>query len=126
MLKLARRHLAFALAVEPGSPALPSWVSLVCHPRTRCGRIWTRSQEPRRAATLTNQLLTFARKQTAAPRTLNLNALILDMDKLLRRLSGAQIVLSTEPDPEPAWIYADASQIEQVLVNLLINARRDA
>jgi two-component system, cell cycle sensor histidine kinase and response regulator CckA len=76
-----------------------------------------------RAATLTNQLLLFARKQIAAPRNLDLNTLIVDMDKLLRRLIGAQIVLSIQPDPEPAWVYADASQIEQVLVNLVVNAR---
>ena len=76
-----------------------------------------------RAATLTNQLLMFARKQIVAPRTLDLNALIVDMDKLLRRLIGAQIVLSTQPEPEPAWVYADAGQIEQVLVNLVVNAR---
>jgi PAS domain S-box-containing protein len=76
-----------------------------------------------RAATLTNQLLMFARKQIATPRTLDLNTLIVDMDKLLRRLIGAQIVLSTSPDPEPAWAYVDPSQIEQVLVNLVVNAR---
>jgi two-component system, cell cycle sensor histidine kinase and response regulator CckA len=76
-----------------------------------------------RAATLTNQLLTFARKQMTAPRTLDLNASILDMDKLLRRLIGAQITLDMRPDAEPAWVYADAGQIEQVLVNLVVNAR---
>jgi two-component system, cell cycle sensor histidine kinase and response regulator CckA len=76
-----------------------------------------------RAATLTNQLLAFGRKQLAAPRTLDLNALILDLDKLLRRLIGTQITLSTQPDAEPAWVYADASQLEQVLVNLVVNAR---
>ncbi len=68
-------------------------------------------------------MLAFGRKQLAAPRTLDLNALILDMDKLLRRLIGAQITLTTQPDAEPAWVYADASQLEQVLVNLVVNAR---
>jgi signal transduction histidine kinase len=76
-----------------------------------------------RAAALTSRLLTFAQKQAAAPHILDLNTLVLDMDKLLRRLIGAHITLITQPAPDPAWVFADSGQVEQVLVNLVVNAR---
>jgi signal transduction histidine kinase len=76
-----------------------------------------------RATTLTNQLLTFARKHITAPRVLDLNALVLDIGPLLQRLIDAQIALSVQPDPEPAWVFADADQLAQVLLNLVVNAR---
>ncbi len=76
-----------------------------------------------RAASLTRQLLAFARKQIIEPHVLNLNDLVLDMDKLLRRLIGADIELVTLPAPDLANVKVDLSQIEQVLVNLVVNAR---
>jgi two-component system cell cycle sensor histidine kinase/response regulator CckA len=76
-----------------------------------------------RATSLTRQLLTFARTQTIAPRVLNLNDLIDNMDKLLRRLIGEDIDLVTLPSPDLAPVRADPGQIEQVIVNLAINAR---
>jgi PAS domain S-box-containing protein len=77
----------------------------------------------RRAANLTRQLLAFARRQVFAPHVLNLSDLILDMDKLLRRLIGEDIELSTLPGANLLPIKADPGQIEQVLVNLAVNAR---
>jgi PAS domain S-box-containing protein len=76
-----------------------------------------------RAADLTRQLLAFARKQPIETRIINVNDLIAEMDKLLRRLIGADIELITQPAPDLAPIKADSSQIEQVIVNLAVNAR---
>jgi PAS domain S-box-containing protein len=76
-----------------------------------------------RAANLTRQLLTFARRQVSAPQILNLNDLILDIDKLLRRLLPEHIALATAPATELWPVRADPSQIEQVIVNLAVNAR---
>jgi PAS domain S-box-containing protein len=77
----------------------------------------------RRAASLTRQLLAFARRQVFAPQPLNLSELILDMDKLLRRLIGEDIELLTLPGAGLWPVKADPGQIEQVLVNLVVNAR---
>jgi PAS domain S-box-containing protein len=77
----------------------------------------------RRASELTRQLLAFARKQIIEPRVVNLNDLIGDMDKLLRRVIGEDIDLITRPAAGLGQVKADAGQIEQVLVNLAVNAR---
>jgi signal transduction histidine kinase/ActR/RegA family two-component response regulator len=76
-----------------------------------------------RAAALTRQLLAFARKQILDPQILNLNDLVLNLDKLLRRLIGEDIELATLPMPDLWPVKADANQIEQILINLAINAR---
>jgi PAS domain S-box-containing protein len=76
-----------------------------------------------RGALLTRQLLAFGRKQIMAPIVLNLNTLILDIDKLLRRLIGEDIDIVTYCDADLRNIKADPSQIEQVLINLAVNAR---
>jgi len=76
-----------------------------------------------RAATLTSQLLAFARKQVIEPQVLNLNVLLAEIEKLLRRLIGADIELVTRLAPDLGQIKADPGQIEQVLVNLAVNAR---
>jgi CheY-like chemotaxis protein len=76
-----------------------------------------------RAARLTRQLLAFARKQIISPKLLNLNGLIADMDGMLRRLIRENVELVTVLAPELGAIHADPSQIEQVVLNLAVNAR---
>jgi len=76
-----------------------------------------------RAAALTRQLLTFSRKQVLQPRVLDLNAIVADMEKMLRRLIGEDIELLTRLQPDLGATKADPSQIEQVLMNLVMNAR---
>jgi PAS domain S-box-containing protein len=77
-----------------------------------------------RASGLTRQLLAFSRRQFIAPKVIDLNALIANMDGMLRRLLGEDIVeLCTELNPHAGSIRADAGQIEQVIMNLAVNAR---
>jgi two-component system, cell cycle sensor histidine kinase and response regulator CckA len=76
-----------------------------------------------RAAALTQQLLAFSRQQVLKPNTLALNHLVTDMRKMLQRMIGGHIELSTNLDPTLGNIKADQSQIEQVIVNLVVNAR---
>jgi len=80
-------------------------------------------ESSQRAANLTHQLLAFARRQVVAPRTLNLNDIVLNLDKLLRRLINADIELVTLPDHNLDFVKVDPGQVEQVLVNLVVNAR---
>ena len=76
-----------------------------------------------RAATITRQLLTFSRRQSYEPKVVGLNDCILSTSGMLRRLIGENIELVTLPAPELSLVMVDPSQIEQVLVNLAVNAR---
>ncbi|MGZ5434577.1 MAG: PAS domain S-box protein [Pyrinomonadaceae bacterium] len=76
-----------------------------------------------RAANLTRQLLAFGRKQILQPLPLNLNDVITDLNKMLRRLIGEDIRLAARLDLDLKKIKADPGQIEQVLMNLVVNAR---
>jgi PAS domain S-box-containing protein len=76
-----------------------------------------------RAASLTNQLLAFSRKQVLQPRVLQLNDVVRGMEKMLRRLIGEDIELSTSFDSTLGNVKADPGQLEQVIMNLAINAR---
>ena len=76
-----------------------------------------------RAASLTQQLLAFSRKQVLQPRVLDLNSLLSSNLKLLRRLISEDIELVTRFDPNLEKIKADPTQIEQVVMNLAVNAR---
>jgi len=76
-----------------------------------------------RSANLTRQLLTFARKQTITPRVLELNEVVSDMHRMLKRLIGESIELEWRPGDALWPVKADPSQIDQVLANLCVNAR---
>jgi signal transduction histidine kinase len=75
------------------------------------------------AAALTRQLLAFSRKQILQPKIIDLNELVVEMEKLLRRVIGERFDLQTQPDAEIGRVKADPSQIEQVVLNLGVNAR---
>ena len=76
-----------------------------------------------RAASLTKQLLAFSRQQVLTPAVLSLNTLASDMEGMLPRLLGEDIEVSLALDPELGSVRADQSQIEQVIMNLAVNAR---
>lgn len=80
-------------------------------------------QTGERAAALTRQLLAFSRQQVLAPVVLDLNKVAAEMDSLLRRLIREDIELSTVLAPELKYVKADPTQIEQVIINLVVNAR---
>jgi PAS domain S-box-containing protein len=75
------------------------------------------------AASLTRQLLAFSRKQVLAPRLVDLNQVVADMQKMLQRLLGETIQLVTVPHPDPGLVKADPGQLEQVIMNLAVNGR---
>jgi two-component system, cell cycle sensor histidine kinase and response regulator CckA len=75
------------------------------------------------AASLTKQLLAFSRKQLLEPRLVDLNALIANLQRMLARLIGEDITLTTTPDARIGAVRIDPGQFEQILVNLAINAR---
>jgi PAS domain S-box-containing protein len=76
-----------------------------------------------RAAAITGQLLAFGRKQVLQPRALDLRAVVAEIAALLRHLVGATVELQLELAHEALWVRADESQIEQVVLNLVVNAR---
>jgi two-component system, cell cycle sensor histidine kinase and response regulator CckA len=77
----------------------------------------------KRAASLTRQLLAFSRQQVLEPKVIDLNAVVFDTEKLLRRLIGEDIELSTPLAPDLGRVKADQGQLEQVIMNLAVNAR---
>jgi two-component system cell cycle sensor histidine kinase/response regulator CckA len=101
--ELARRQLA------PGSPVR--------------GRLDEMLKATARAADLTKQLLAFSRKQVLQPRVVNLNAVTVDTERMLRRLIGEHIQLVTVYADQLGHVRADPGQVGQVIVNLAINAR---
>lgn len=96
-------------ALEPGDPH-----------RENVAEILKAAQS---AAALTNRLLAFSRRQIAQPRVLDLNAVVVSLDKMLHRMIGEDVELVTELSPNLGKIKADPGQIEQVLMNLVVNSR---
>ena len=76
-----------------------------------------------RAAALTCQLLTFSRKQVFQPVVIDFNEIVRDSEEMLRRLIGEDVEIVTRLDPEAGWVKVDPIQIEQVVMNLAVNAR---
>ncbi|MEW5960426.1 MAG: response regulator, partial [Chloroflexota bacterium] len=80
-------------------------------------------QSGQRAADLVRQLLAFSRKQIIKPKVLNLNNNVFTMEKMLRRIIGENIDLKTKLDPDLWPVKVDPAQVEQIIVNLAVNAR---
>jgi PAS domain S-box-containing protein len=76
-----------------------------------------------RAAALTRQLLTFSRRQVIMPKVVDLNPIIADMIKMLKSVIGEDIILETGLSGTPCLVLADSGQLEQVVMNLAVNAR---
>jgi two-component system, cell cycle sensor histidine kinase and response regulator CckA len=87
------------------------------------GKIEEMQKAGDRAATLIRQLLTFSRKQPFAPKVLSLNPIIANLETMLRRLIGEDIEFRSTAFQEPIRVQADPAQLEQVLMNLVVNAR---
>ena len=91
------------------------------HPaRTSLSQVLTAGQG---AARLTRQLLAFSRQQVVEATVFDVNELVSDLEKMLRRLLGEDIKLSTRADPDLGMVHMDRGQLEQVLMNLVVNAR---
>jgi two-component system, cell cycle sensor histidine kinase and response regulator CckA len=76
-----------------------------------------------RAAALTKQLLAFSRRHTPEPQVVNLNTVVVEIEKILRRVIGEDIQLSIATSNEVGSVWADPVQVEQVVMNLVVNAR---
>jgi two-component system, cell cycle sensor histidine kinase and response regulator CckA len=77
----------------------------------------------KRAAELTGQLLTFSRKQALQPKVIDLNQIVANIERMLHRVIGEDIELSTKLSPDLGLVKADPGQIEQIIMNLAVNAR---
>jgi len=86
-------------------------------------KVYSIQQAADRAATLTRQLLAFSRKQLLEMKVVDVNTVIADMERLLRPLIGENIELVTRLSPEAGRVRADAGQLEQVIMNLVVNAK---
>src|SRR5207248_7944993 len=75
------------------------------------------------AAALIHQLLAFSRRQVMQPKVFDLNSLLLNLEKMLRRLIGENIEIVTETGRDIGFIKADPIQIEQLIMNLVVNAK---
>ena len=116
LLGVISNYATFACEEAEKDPAQVQWESV----RTDLRKIETAAE---RAAGLTRQLLAFARRDVIQPRVLNLNDLVTDVRQLLHRTFGEHIELAADPAADLSSVLADPGQIEQVLVNLAVNAR---
>ncbi|HYK43010.1 MAG TPA: ATP-binding protein, partial [Thermoanaerobaculia bacterium] len=76
-----------------------------------------------RAAALTRQLLAFSRRQMLEPKVIDINVTVRQLEKMLRRILGEDVLLITSLDPDLDLVRADPGQLEQVIVNLVVNSR---
>jgi PAS domain S-box-containing protein len=89
----------------------------------RRGKVEQILEAGRRATGLTGQLLAFSRKQDASPRVVDLNALVTETQKMLHRLIGEDVDLEIAPAPDLSRVRIDPSHLDQVVLNLAVNAR---
>ncbi|MBI5583857.1 MAG: PAS domain S-box protein [Deltaproteobacteria bacterium] len=87
------------------------------------GKVEEIKKAGKRAASLTQQLLAFSRKQLLQPKVMDLNTVVNDLKKMLQRLIGEDVSLETVLEPDPWPIKVDPNQMGQVLMNLVVNAR---
>jgi two-component system, cell cycle sensor histidine kinase and response regulator CckA len=109
------------LTVIHGNASLLLNTQLDATERAECSDQILRASE--RAASLTRQLLMFSRKQVMQPASLDLNQVVQSMVKMLRRILGEDITLQSVLEPNLPPVFADASMMEQVLLNLAVNSR---
>src|SRR5215831_17639750 len=110
LLTIIKGYVELALNRVAGSPELR-------------GNIQQISDAAERAVTLVRQLLAFSRKQVLKPKVLDLNNVVLNMDKMVRRLMSETIEMRTRIDKNLGPVKADPGQIEQVILNLIVNSR---
>jgi len=110
LLTIIKGNIDMALHQLPAGVALRKDLEQVAHAASR-------------AAMLTRQLLAFSRKQVLTPAVLDLNEVVSEAERMLRRVIGEDLTFVTELAPSVARVTADRGQIEQVLVNLVVNAR---
>ena len=103
--------------------SLARWLFFANRGEFRDGDLNEIMQAVNNAAALTRQLLAFSRKQLTKPTVLNINSAVFEMERMLRRLIGEDISYSTVLDPNVGRVRADANQVQQVLMNLVVNAR---
>jgi two-component system cell cycle sensor histidine kinase/response regulator CckA len=94
---------------------------LIDHPLR--GEVEVIARAGEQAVSLTRQLLAFSRRQAVDPRVIDLNAVVFEMDKMLRRLIGEDVALEIRLKSESGNVRADPGQVEQVIMNLAVNAR---
>ena len=110
LLTIIKGNVELALNQLPESVPLRNDLEQIAHAASR-------------AALLTRQLLAFSRKQVLTPAVLDLNEVVADAERMLRRVIGEDIAFITQLAPTVSRVTADRGQIEQVLVNLVVNAR---
>ena len=110
LLMVIKGHTELLLNVLPPSDHIAHKIEQIDHSADR-------------AAALTRQLLAFSRMQVLQPQVINVNSIVEEMGKLLPRLIGEDIELVVRADPVLGTIRADASQMEQIIMNLAVNAR---
>lgn len=93
------------------------------HDRELCQQVEEIHNAARRAAALTSQLLTFSRHRATQSKVLELSAVMVEMEKMLRRVIGEDVELVVQQDAQQGCVRADRGQLEQVVMNLAVNAR---